>query len=170
MITSASARRRSRSSRLPEPVAPGGRKRAAEGGPGLANFTVEPASRVDQPDRRIARLDLGTVIGADPLGSQDVDGSHEGIPPCATVAANRCIAAGSSTSVLCPGSSSFGLGEIPQDQDAHQSLRMRQAVVGRSSSVRRPEGSSRAVPTVQATPQRRTTISGNPRQHAARPT
>src|ERR1700730_3757781 len=78
-----------------------------EGGPGLANFTVEPASRVDQPDLRIARFDLGTVIGADRLGSQHVDGSHEGIPPCAAVANNRCIAAGSSTSMVCPGRPSF---------------------------------------------------------------
>src|SRR5437899_1191990 len=47
-----------------------------EGGPILANFTVEPASRVDQPDGRIARLNLGAFVGADPLGSQDVDASH----------------------------------------------------------------------------------------------
>src|SRR3984893_18559601 len=62
-----------------------------EGGPSLAHFTVKPASRVDQPDLRIARLDLGPVIGADPLGSQHVDGSHEGIPPCAAIADNRWL-------------------------------------------------------------------------------
>ena len=74
------------------------------------------------------------------------------------IADNRCIAAGSSTSMVCPGRSSFGLGEMPQDQDADQSPRMKRPWLAGQAQYRRPEGSSRAAPTVQATPQRRTPI------------
>lgn len=42
------------------------------------------------------------------------------------------------SSMVCPGRSSFGLGEMPQDQDADQSPKMKQAVAGRSSSVSPP--------------------------------
>jgi hypothetical protein len=40
--------------------------------------------------------------------------------------------------MVCPGRSSFGLGEIPQDRMPTQSPRMKQAVADRSSSVSPP--------------------------------
>ena len=76
-MTSASARRRSRSSRVPEPVAPGAQVAGrGVGGPGLADFAVEPAPGVGQSDRRIDRFDLRSVLGADALNTQHVGPLH----------------------------------------------------------------------------------------------
>src|ERR1700730_1426925 len=50
--------------------------RRGELGPGFANLAVEPAAGVDQLNRRVGRLDLGTICGADALGGQNVNRSH----------------------------------------------------------------------------------------------
>src|SRR5271169_3169031 len=54
-----------------------------EGRPRFANFAVIPAPGVGQFDRRIDRLDLRSIFGADALNTQDLDPLH-GLPSPAT--------------------------------------------------------------------------------------
>src|SRR6202051_2822291 len=51
-----------------------------EGRPGFANFPVIPAPGVGQFDRRIDRLNLRSIFGADALNTQDVDPLHGHLP------------------------------------------------------------------------------------------
>ena len=51
-----------------------------EGRPRFANFPVIPAPGVGQFDRRIDRLNLRSIFGADALNTQDVDPLHGHLP------------------------------------------------------------------------------------------
>src|SRR5581483_1161038 len=51
-----------------------------DGGPGLANFAVKPASGVGQCDGGIDGLDLRAILSADALDGQDVELLHGDLP------------------------------------------------------------------------------------------
>ena len=62
--------------------------RSGVGRPGLPIFAVEPASGIGQSDRRIDRLDLLPILGAEALNYENVDPSHGLFPD--QVAAQAC--------------------------------------------------------------------------------
>src|SRR6266481_8622548 len=122
MITSASARRRSRSSRLPEPVAPGGRYRAA-----AKAVQVSPISPSNQPPASINRISgsLASILARSSALIRWVANTlmvlmkefHLALRSRTTAALRLAH-----RRVWCAlADPSFGLGEIPQDPDAGQS-------------------------------------------------